>query len=185
MEAAQIGTIPKQTLTLTPRLRQELKRPLGTLIRGPSEETMKELSKIIQKQNPECIISVGDVVSQNMLEQNIKPNIIIVDNKVMRKSSEPIRTTVKKRICVKNPAGSLTAETWAAIEEALRFKQPTQVFVEGEEDLMTLVAVLKAPKNSLVVYGQPHEGIVAVKADKAIKERVRKLVDAMETLPKS
>ena len=59
------------------------------------------------------------------------------------------------------------------------------MLVEGEEDLLTLVAVLKAPENSLVVYGQPHEGVVAVKVDKAIKEGIRKIIAAMKPLPKS
>jgi uncharacterized protein (UPF0218 family) len=59
------------------------------------------------------------------------------------------------------------------------------VLVEGEEDLLTLVAVLKAPENSLVVYGQPHEGIVAVRVDKTTKEKVRQIVETMVALPKS
>ena len=60
-----------------------------------------------------------------------------------------------------------------------------QVLVEGEEDLLTLVAVLEAPEGSLVVYGQPHDGVVAVKADKKTKERVQQVVEAMEPTPKS
>jgi len=146
---------------------------------------MKQLAEIILKEKPPCIISVGDVVSQNMLKQGIQPHIIIVDNRVMREGIKPIKTTMNKKINVKNPAGTLTQETWLVIEKALKQKQPTQVLVEGEEDLTTLVAVLKAPENSLVVYGQPQEGIVAVKASKAKKEKVHQIIAAMETLPKS
>lgn len=141
---------------------------------------MKELTELILKEKPECIISVGDVVSQNMLKQGIHPQIIIVDNKVMREKGKPIKTTINKKMNVKNPAGTLTPETWLVIEQALGHKQPTQVLVEGEEDLLTLVAVLEAPENSLVVYGQPHEGIVTVKADEKTKKRVQQIVEAME-----
>jgi len=141
---------------------------------------MKELAELILKEKPECIISVGDVVSQNMLKQGIHSQIIIVDNKVMREKSKPIKTTINKKINVKNPAGTLTPETWLVIEKALGQKQPTQVHVEGEEDLLTLVAVLEAPENSLVVYGQPHEGIVTAKADEKTKKRVQQIVEAME-----
>jgi hypothetical protein len=57
--------------------------------------------------------------------------------------------------------------------------------VEGEEDLLTLVAVVEAPENSLVVYGQPREGLVVVKVDEKIKKRVKEIVDSMESAPKS
>jgi len=146
---------------------------------------MKRLAQLIQKEKPECIISVGDVVSQNMLKQGFQTQIIIVDNKIMRESTKPIKTTLNKIIKVKNPTGTLAPETWTAIEEALKQKQPTQVLVEGEEDLLTLVAVLKAPENALVVYGQPLEGVVAVKADKKMKEKVHQIITAMEPIPKS
>jgi len=57
--------------------------------------------------------------------------------------------------------------------------------VEGEEDLLTIVAVLCAPENSLVVYGQPHEGIVVVKVTEKTRETMRHIVDAMEQFSKS
>jgi len=185
MEATEIRKASKQTLSLTPRLRQELKNPLGILLRGTPEQTMRQLIDLVLKEKPECVISVGDMVSQNMLKHGIQPKIIIIDNKVMREKSEPIKTTVSKLVSVKNLAGTLTPETWMVINRALEQKQPTQVLVEGEEDLLALVAVLEAPEGSLVVYGQPHEGVVVVTADKETKERVQKVVDSMEPTPKS
>lgn len=184
-EVTEIGKASKQTLSLTPRLRQELKNPLGTLLKGPPEQTMKRFTELVLKEKPKYIISVGDIVSQNMLKHGIQPQIIIVDNKVMREKSEPIKTTVGKKVSVKNPAGTLAPETWAVINRALEHKQPTQVLVDGEEDLLALVAVLEAPEGSFVVYGQPHEGVVAVAVDKKTKERVQKIVDSMESIPKS
>ena len=53
------------------------------------------------------------------------------------------------------------------------------------KDLLALVAILEAPKNSLVVYGQPYEGVVVVKVDETIKEKAKKIIQAMEPLPKS
>lgn len=185
MEAEKIKTTPKQTLILTMELRQELKNPLGTLIKGTPKETMKELAKLVLKEKPEYIISVGDVVSRNILEKGIHPKIVIVDNKVMRESSPLFKTRTVNKIKVKNPAGTLTAETWSAIKQALRQKQPTQLLVEGEEDLLTLVAVLEAPKNSLIIYGQPYEGIVAVQVDKKNKKKAQQIINAMEPIPKS
>ncbi len=185
MEATKIKTTPKQTLTLTLALRKELKNPLGNLIKGTHEETMKELAKLVLKEKSKCIITVGDVVSKNILGQGIHPKIVIVDNKVMREKSQPVMTAITKKIRVQNPAGTLTPETWLVVKQALRQKQPTHVIVEGEEDLLTLVAILEAPENSLVVYGQPNEGIVAVKVNRKTKRKVEEIIDAMESNPKS
>jgi hypothetical protein len=44
---------------------------------------------------------------------------------------------------------------------------------------------VEAPENSLVVYGQPREGLVVVKVDEKIKKRVKEIVDSMESAPKS
>lgn len=180
-----IETSLTQTLVLTPKLRRELKNPLGILIRGSPKETMKKLSEIINKEKPECIISVGDVVSQNMLQGNFETHLAIVDNRVMRDKVKPIKAMHKKKVTIKNPAGTVTPETWTVVEQALKQRQSTQIIIEGEEDLLTLVAVLKAPDNALVVYGQPHEGIVVVKSDKTAKDRVLRIVEAMKPLPKS
>jgi uncharacterized protein (UPF0218 family) len=51
--------------------------------------------------------------------------------------------------------------------------------VEGEEDLLTIVAVLYAPDGSFVVYGQPNEGIVVVKATPEKKDEANKLLNEM------
>jgi uncharacterized protein (UPF0218 family) len=57
--------------------------------------------------------------------------------------------------------------------------------VDGEEDLLALVAVLSAPEDALVVYGQPHVGIVVVKVTEETREKMRHIVDAMEESSKS
>ena len=165
---------------LTPPLRKRLKSPLGLLIQGSFTETMQRLEKIIENDKPSMLISVGDVVSGNMIKHDIQPRVLIVDNKVMRKRIAPIQLRVNQTLHLKNPAGTLAEEAWAVMREALRKKRQTRVLVDGEEDLLTLVAVLCAPENSLVIYGQPKEGIIVVKVTKEKKEHIRQIVDAME-----
>jgi hypothetical protein len=162
-----------------------LKKPLGKLIKGTPNETMKQLKELIRKEEPTQIISVGDAVTQNMMHYNISVHVMIVDNKVMREKIEPVEVTAKRTVSVNNPPGTLTPETWTTIEEAIQRKMPTRVLVDGEEDLLTLVAVLNAPQNSLVIYGQPHQGIVTVKVNKSTREKVRRIVEAMEPVTKS
>jgi uncharacterized protein (UPF0218 family) len=165
---------------LTPKLRKELKSPLGVLIPGTFEETAEALKELAAKEKPVRIISVGDVVSKNLMKGSLCPHVLVVDHKVMRKPTEPLEVTADRTLHVKNPPGVLTEESWRVMKEALRLNGVTQVVVEGEEDLLTLVAVLCAPKGSLVVYGQPDEGVVAVKVTEKTIGRSRNVVDAME-----
>lgn len=169
---------------LTPELRKKLKAPLGLLIQGSPEETMRKLSELIEREKPETIISVGDVVSKNMLKHSIQPQVLVVDNRVMRKPIKPIPMDVNRTLQAKNPPGTLTEEAWTVMREAIRGDQRTRVLVEGEEDLLTLSAVSCAPENSFVVYGQPHQGIVIVKATKQKKKSIHQIVEAMETAPR-
>jgi uncharacterized protein (UPF0218 family) len=170
---------------LTSELRKELKKPQGLLIDGPFEETMKRLKELIEEEKPSLIVSVGDVVSRNMIEHGIPLNVLIVDNKVMRKPIQPITVDTDQTLYAKNPPGTITDEAWAAIRSAIEQKGKTRVMIDGEEDLLTLVAVLSAPEDALVVYGQPHVGIVVVKVTEETREKMRRIVDAMEESSKS
>jgi hypothetical protein len=181
----KIETLREQTLVLPLELRRELKNPLGTLIKGSPKDTMRELTAAIQREKPVLVISVGDEVSRNMLKYGIKPNVMIVDNKVMREETKPIETTGFDVVKVRNPAGTMTPEAWRAIKEAFRKKRPTRILVDGEEDLLTLAVIMEAPEKALVVYGQPREGIVVTKANRDTKQRVGQIVRAMQPLPQS
>jgi len=169
---------------LTPTLRKRLQSPLGLLIRGSFDETMRELEKLVERERPSKVISVGDVISDNMIKHNILPQVLVVDNRVMRKTIKPILADVDRTLHVKNPRGTLTDEAWLVIQEAMEGSKRTRVLVDGEEDLITLVAVLCAPEDAIVVYGQPHEGIVVIKVTDQMKEVVRGIVEAMETTNK-
>ncbi len=155
------------------------------MIEGPLEKTMKRLKELIDKEKPSTVISVGDIVSRNMIEYGISLNVLIVDNKVMRKPIQPITVDTDQTLYAKNPPGAITDEAWAVIRSAIEQKGKTRVMVDGEEDLLTLVAVLSAPENALVVYGQPHRGIVVVKVTEETREKMRRIVDAMEESSKS
>jgi hypothetical protein len=170
---------------LTPELRIKLKKPLGTLIRGSFTETMKTLKDTIEKEKPTAIISVGDTVSKNLVESHLFPQVSIVDNMVMRKSTQPITLIAEKTINVKNPPGTITQEAHEAIQEALECNDHVKIIVEGEEDLLTLIAVLYAPEKSFVVYGQPYEGIVVIKVTPEKRAEIAEILKAMENARKA
>ena len=171
---------PTRTLILGPSERQELKNPLGHLFRGSPEQTMTKLKQLIQEQKPPKIIAVGDMVAKNMIEYHIPVSIIVVDNKIVREKTKPVEAAVHEVFRIRNPPGTLSPEAWDAIEEGLKREQLTKVLVDGEEDLLTLVAVALAPENSLVAYGQPSEGLVAVPVNKETRRKAQVIIDAMQ-----
>lgn len=159
---------------ISDQMRSKLKEPFGMLIHGSPKETMKQLEEIIRQEDPPKLISVGDIVSRNLHTFHIIPQIAIVDNQSLREKIKPKIFPNKTCIQVRNPQGTITEEAIAVIQEALKTEKQIQIIVEGEEDLLTLIAVADAPENSLVVYGQPNEGIVVVKVtpEKKVKARI-------------
>jgi GTP-dependent dephospho-CoA kinase len=170
--------------TVTPQLRVKLKEPFGILVKGSFEETMTKLKELIQKQKPPKIISVGDTVSKNMHEYKIKPQVTIIDNLCMRKKIDSGLYNAET-VNVSNPQGTITQQAIDAVKTALVSSEPTQIIVEGEEDLLTLVAVTYAPEKSIVVYGQPYEGIVIVTVTPEKRLEAQDFLKAMEKGSKS
>ncbi len=171
--------------SLTPELRIKLKKPLGTLIRGSFRETIRIFKDMIEKETFAVIISVGDTVSKNLTENHLLPKLSIIDNKVMRKDAQPFQLQTDKTINIKNPPGTITDEAIEAICEATKCNYRVKIVVEGEEDLLTLIAVLYAPENSFVVYGQPYEGIVAIKVTPEKKAEIAEILKTMKVARKA
>lgn len=170
--------------TISPKIRTKLKKPWGTLVRGSFSETASVLKDLLKEEKTPFIVAVGDVVSKNLVENKIFPNLLIVDNKVMRTTIRPALLHADKVMSVKNPPGTLTPEALNAVEEAFKTKCRVKIVVDGEEDLLTLAAVLYAPENSMVIYGQPNEGIVIVKVTYEKKAEVAEILKEMEKAAK-
>jgi uncharacterized protein (UPF0218 family) len=146
---------------------------------------MKTLKKMVEQENPTNIISVGDTVSNNLAKNGLSLKLSVVDNKCMRNSIQPIKLPADRTAYVANPRGTITEEAESAIETALKGNEHVKIVVEGEEDLLTLVAVARAPESSYVIYGQPHEGIVVVKVTPDKKTEIATILKSMEKHSKS
>lgn len=138
------------------------------------------MKEIVDERKPAKLIAVGDRVSRNIIRKGMRLDVAVVDNKVMRRPIEPIKAKTDKTFRVRNPPGTLTDEARQVMVKAVRHDGRAKVVVEGEEDLLTLAAVLSAPPGSIVVYGQPRMGIVVMDVTEATKERFRHIVDRME-----
>jgi hypothetical protein len=171
--------------SVTPELREKLKEPFGMLIQGSFAETMSKMENIVKRENPPKIVSVGDTVSRNFHEHQMNPQLSITDNKRMRRRIQPRIFAGKKVVHVKNPQGTITEEAIASIKEALESDERIHIIVDGEEDLLALIATLYAPEKSLVVYGQPYKGIVVVKVTSEKKAEAKEILKAMKTLRKA
>lgn len=154
--------------------RHLLKEPLGKLFKNSND-----LFNYIDSINYKKIITVGDVVSAEFLKKGPKPDIIIVDFIVERANAkEEIKNTINEhpapQIEVNNPAGQITRELWNVIRDT---KSPVKIIVDGEDDLATIPAVLHAPLDSLVVYGQPKEGLVLVRVSEEKKREFKNIIE--------
>jgi uncharacterized protein (UPF0218 family) len=192
MGTFRVRTVPVQgwkemaiAYRVTPELRVKFKEPFGSLIRGSFAETMSEMENRVKREKPPKIVSVGDTVSRNLHEHQINPQLSITDNKRRRKRIKPRVFENKKIVHVKNPQGTITTEALTAIKAALESDEHVHVIVDGEEDLLTLIAVLYAPEKSLVVYGQPCVGIVVVKVTAEKKAEAAEILKTMEPVRKA
>ena len=157
------------------KTRVKLSKPFGPLM-----EFKKALGII--KRRKGILIAVGDQTILNLLENNIFPDIGVYDGMTRR---EPICPVFLKRIgqaakvCnvhyAKNPAGMVSSDMEKKIKLALS-EGRGWVCVEGEDDLASLVIMANAKKGTLLLYGQPKEGVVAVIVEDTIRKKAENLI---------
>ena len=165
-------------LVLTEEPRACLKKPLGKLLRGDGPEVYRELAEEILRSNPPRVILVGDAVSRNAAMHKVRTDLMIVDNKEMRGPTKAFDRSARRTFLLRNEPGTISADAWAGVEEAVQ-RGDALMIVDGEEDLLTLVAITVAPLGSIVAYGQPNEGLVIVQVDDQAKERAGRVLCAM------
>jgi len=163
-------------------LRKELKSPLGLLITGSFKQTSRKLAELINERKPKKLIAVGDRVSRNIINNRIALDVAVIDFRVRRKPASPLMFEADNIFQASNPPGTLTDEAWKAVERAVNSPGRSKVIIKGEEDLLTLVAVLSAPNGSMVVYGQPKQGIVVLEVNEEIKRKVRGIIERMKKI---
>ena len=160
-------------------LREELKLPLGLLIPGEPESTIKILTNYIKMIGPPLFASVGDFVSENVLNNNLTPDIVVIDNRTLRKEIKPININMEK-VSVKNPPASITEDAWNILRDSIMLKRKLAIIVEGEEDLLVLPLMAEMPLGSVIIYGQPYEGLVVITVTEERRSWARSFMNKME-----
>jgi uncharacterized protein (UPF0218 family) len=169
----------KKKCVLPDKLRNELKKPLGPLLKE------KDLYDFLKKEK--YIVSIGDQVTYDILKNNIKPVFCIVDYKTKRKfcSKEMIKIIKsygEKNLKIKNPPGCISEDLWNSIEESYKIigEKTIRIDVDGEEDLATLPAIYLAPSRDVtIIYGLPDKGVVIVKSIEENRIKAKKIIDEM------
>lgn len=160
---------------LPENLRDSLKEPLGILIKD-SDTTKENILKNIPAGS--FVITVGDATTEKLIKYGITPSLQIVDGLEKRFKRELPSSSTKTTLSCNNPPGQITQESIDLIKEAFQVP-PARINVIGEEDLLVLPVCVFAPENSVVLYGQPNEGLVIVRINSEIRNKAQALMKSM------
>ena len=153
-------------------IRAKLKKPLGAVFSSPNHPRSPNLPTV----------SVGDVTTANLIKIGLSPKLAIIDGRVERKKifMDPAPESVRDDK-VKNPPGQISKALILTIDHSLRTTnyELRTILVNGEEDLATIPAILLSPLGTRVYYGQPHQGLVEVKVDLTIKNRLIRILSLL------
>ena len=164
-------------MKLPENLRDQLKIPLGDLIK---EENVNKENILTKIGSEPIVITVGDRTTENMINLGIMPQIQIVDGLEKRNQRlVPADDTINTKLSCKNPPGEITEESMQVIQKAFSCEPPVRIIVDGEEDLLVIPVCIYAPENSVVMYGQPNEGLVIVHITPEIQAKVQKILDVL------
>jgi len=157
-------------------LRDQFKTPLGILL-PIGEDNKENIQKYILKNS--YIVTVGDQTTEKMINFGLTPSLQIIDGFEKRQKRDLPKLGNATELKIDNPAAEITLESIGLIKKAFTMTSPVRITVFGEEDLLVLPVCIHAPDNSVVLYGQPNEGLVLVEITTEIRNKAQTLLDLM------
>lgn len=149
------GEIDKKgNLVLPDSLRPELQQPLGRIL--TNKEQIKDA---LANHTGALFITCGDVATKTLLQVGVVPTLAIVDWRVERKPYTKYKKEIvaayptKKRIA--SGPGYIASAAIEVISSWGNAPAPLLLEIDGEEDLLTIPALVAAPLGSILYYGQP------------------------------
>ena len=172
----------KDVLKLPSGLRKGMRNPIGKIV--------KKIENIKKERNEKSLlVSVGDIVTKNLREINCTPDIEIIDFKTRRYAidKESLKEfKLNKGKFYVNPQGEIRREVVCVYAEAIekvlkKTASNIKIVIEGEEDLLSLPAILLAPLGSIVCYGvHDLNAIIQVDVTEENKEIIFKMLQQFE-----
>ena len=164
-------------MKLPDSLREQFKIPLGLLL-PIGQDNRENVQKYLLDDS--YIITVGDRTTEKMIEFGMIPSLQIIDGFEKRQKRDYPKIGKESELKIDNPAAEITSQSISVIKRAFTMQSPVRIFVNGEEDLLALPVCIHAPENAVVMYGQPHEGLVIVNITTEIRNKAQSLLDLME-----
>ena len=183
--------------------REDLKTPLGVLL-PDAGVTKEQVAGMIRPGS--YVVTVGDRTTERMMQFGIVPSLQITDGLEKRRvrphprlaetvgadgrggegSGADVLHTGRRRVGskttvmeVSNPPAQITQESVSAIRRAFETRPPVRIRVNGEEDLLVIPVCVYAPDNTVVLYGQPDEGLVVTPVTDEIRNKTRGIMSHM------
>lgn len=156
-------------MKIPPHVRAELKKPLGEL-----QENFRKIKALSRNHR---IIAVGDVCTLGLLAAGIRPHLAVYDHQFMRQRLDSGMVNIlavhfRNPKKYSNPAGSLSEKI---VQDAPKLiESGGAVLIKGEEDLTALAFIMAGGQRDIVIYGQPHRGLVLVRPEARIKKKIGK-----------
>ncbi len=162
----------EKDLHMPDSLREELRKPLGEIITSDKFGVDSKFN-----------VSIGDVATVRLIENGIAQSVSVFDLKTKRQAAAPqiLEKLPKPDIKVRNDPGTISSAAVKSLNQAVQGAlsgHRQAIEVEGEEDLLTLPAILLAPLSSTVFYGLPDVGGVLVHITEEKKEEAKKIVQS-------
>jgi len=170
-------------LTMPESIRELLVQPLGNLI--PDGEFTGRMAQ----QKGKLLITVGDKATKKFFDTGMYPQLAVIDLMVERKPFQKLTDyhfdSSYNLIHVASGPGFISKDAQGVIEFWGRAASSgvitrTVVVIQGEEDLLTLPAIIHAPLGSFVYYGQPGEGLIEVEVTGDTKQHATELLARFE-----
>ena len=141
-------------LVMPESLRPTLQKPFGRVIVGE-----KNIRDSVMKRRNGTLITVGDIATKTLIDLGITPRLAVIDYLVGRTPFRTHEVALKKlnlptKTVVSGP-GHISKAADDTIRSWSTHPEPMLLIVRGEEDLLTLPAIVHAPIGSFVYYGQP------------------------------
>lgn len=148
-------------------VKAKLKKPLGSL-----EHDFRMIKRLSHGHR---IISVGDICTLSLLALGVKPHLAVFDHRFMRQKLDSgmvsrLKLHFGRARRYRNPAGTLSEKIVKDAKRLLR--EGGAVLIDGEEDLTALAFIAAGGKKDIIIYGQPHRGLVIVRHDAKLKKKI-------------
>jgi hypothetical protein len=164
-------------LNLPENLRNALKNPLGMLVQE-KDVTKENILEFLSSDT--YLVTVGDATTEKMLGFGLTPSLQIVDGLEKRAKRVLPQNKLEKNLSCDNPAGQITTQSIDVIRQAMSLTPPVRITVNGEEDLLAIPVCIYAPNNTVVLYGQPNEGLVVITVTDEIRNKTKEILSLMK-----